>query len=226
MTPTARLRDVARVQDQGLVKPRNTTLREVILGSSTGYRAFKVLTRGDQTMRAMAAEYIRPKSGERILDVGCGYGDLAQHLEGVTYVGVDINEQYIQFAQRNALGKAKYLVGDVTTMADTDLGTFDCAVLIGVLHHMSDGQATSMLHAVSGILNPGGRFVAAEPVWDPSQETTARVLAALDRGRYVRDQAHYERLVSPWFANTVSEIRSDLFWFPYTHCMINASLDH
>lgn len=202
----------------------NKTMREMILGSSSGYRAFKVLTRGDETMRAMADQYIRPEAGERILDVGCGYGDLARCLPDVTYVGVDANEHYIEFARRNPFNGADFVVGDVTELSEERYGRFDCAVLIGVLHHLSDNDATSTLKAISGILNPQGRLVAAEPVWDPSQRTTARVLAALDRGRYVREQARYSELVSPWFAKTVSEVRHDLFWFPYTHCMISATL--
>jgi 2-polyprenyl-3-methyl-5-hydroxy-6-metoxy-1,4-benzoquinol methylase len=203
----------------------STTLREMILGSSGGYRAFKVLTRGDQTMAAMTAQYIRPHPGERILDVGCGYGDLAQHLTDVTYVGIDVNERYIDFARRNNDTGVEFVVGDVTELSESKYGRFDCAVLIGVLHHLSDSDATSTLEAISKMLNPGGRFVAAEPVWDPLQRTTARVLAALDRGRHVREETRYLELVSPWFAKTVTEVRHDLFWFPYTHCMITATLE-
>jgi 2-polyprenyl-3-methyl-5-hydroxy-6-metoxy-1,4-benzoquinol methylase len=200
------------------------TMREIILGSSTGYRAFKVLTRGDETMRTMTTQYIRPKAGERVLDVGCGYGDLSKSLPDVRYVGVDVNAHYIEFAQRHPVAGADFRVGDVTRLSESEYGKFDCAVLIGVLHHLSDTDATSTLKAVSEMLNPHGRLVAAEPVWDPFQRTTARVLAALDRGRHVREQTRYEELVSPWFATTVSEVRHDLFWFPYTHCMISATL--
>jgi 2-polyprenyl-3-methyl-5-hydroxy-6-metoxy-1,4-benzoquinol methylase len=200
------------------------TLREAILGSAAGYRTFKVVTRGDETMRRMADEYVRPEPGDRILDVGCGYGDLSAVLRDVSYVGVDMNRRYIAFAQRQHHEAAEFVVGDVTKLSKDDLGDFDCAVAIGVLHHLNDAQCTSMLEAVSTMLRPNGRFVAAEPTWDPNQRTTARVLAALDRGRYVRERSRYEALVAPWFASTVSDIRHDLFWFPYTHCMITATM--
>jgi 2-polyprenyl-3-methyl-5-hydroxy-6-metoxy-1,4-benzoquinol methylase len=199
-------------------------MREMVLGSSRGYRAFKVLTRGDRTMRAMADQYVQPTVGERILDIGCGYGDLARCLPGVTYLGIDVNEDYIEFARRQPVDGAEFVVGDVTQLSAERYGRFDCAVLIGVLHHLSDSDATSTLKAISEMLDPLGRLVAAEPVWDPSQRTTARVLAALDRGRYVREQARYIELVSPWFATTVSEVRHDLFWFPYSHCMVTATV--
>jgi hypothetical protein len=49
------------------------------------------------------------------------------------------------------------------------------------------------------------------------------VLAALDRGRHVRDQRGYEELVTPWFPESASSVRHDLFRFPYSHCILQAS---
>jgi 2-polyprenyl-3-methyl-5-hydroxy-6-metoxy-1,4-benzoquinol methylase len=203
---------------------RANTVRDYILGSAAGYRAWKVVTRGDRTMGLMAQQYVKPKPGERILDVGCGYGDLAAHLPDVKYVGIDFNEHYIALANRHRTGSDEFLLGDVSDLSATDLGTFDAAVAIGVLHHLTDTDVTSMVRAVSKMLSPSGRFVAAEPVWEPTQRTTARVLAALDRGRFVREQLRYEELVAPWFATVESKIRQDLFWFPYTHCLIEATV--
>jgi 2-polyprenyl-3-methyl-5-hydroxy-6-metoxy-1,4-benzoquinol methylase len=175
-------------------------------------------------MQSMADQYIQAQPGQRLLDVGCGYGDLSHHLPGVDYVGIDVNEDYIAHARSSRREGARFEVASVTNLRKEDFGTFDCAVAIGVLHHVNDSDATSLLRALPDVLTPGGRFVAAEPVWDPDQQTTARVLAALDRGRFVRSQCAYEQLVSPWFGGTTSEIRHDLFWFPYTHCMITASV--
>lgn len=202
-----------------------TSLRESLLGTALGYRAFKVATRGDATMAAMAAQYVKPSPGERILDVGCGYGDLSTHLPDVKYVGIDSNEGYIDFAKREHGRHGEFLLGDVSNLPADSLGTFDAAVAIGVLHHLPDAAATSMLRSLSEILAPSGRFVAAEPVWDPDQQTTARVLAALDRGRFVREEQRYVDLLSPWFPKVECETRHDLFWFPYTHCMITATRD-
>ncbi len=184
---------------------------------------FKVITRGDRTMRRMAEGYVKARPGERILDVGCGYGDLSDCLVDVSYLGVDLNSRYITYARRQQKEGTEFVVGDATELSQAGLGPFDCAVAVGVLHHMSDADSTSMLQAVSSLLTPTGRFVAAEPTWDPAQRTTARVLAAIDRGRYVREQSRYEALISPWFATVTSEVRHDLFWFPYTHCMITAT---
>ena len=176
-------------------------------------------------MAAMAAQYVKARPGERILDVGCGYGDLSIHLPNVKYVGIDLNEQYIAYANREHSSHGEFVLGDVSDLPIGTLGTFDVAVAIGVLHHLPDSDVTSMLRAFSRMLVPSGRFVAAEPVWEPSQRTTARVLAALDRGRFVREESRYVDLLSPWFRRVECEIRHDLFWFPYTHCMITATVN-
>ena len=175
-------------------------------------------------MAAMATQYVKPRPGERILDVGCGYGDLSIHLPDVEYVGVDLNERLIAFANRHYPRNGEFVLGNVNDLSVDTLGKFDAAVAIGVLHHLADSDATSMLRDLSHMLVPSGRFVAAEPVWEPTQRTTARVLAALDRGRFVREQLRYVELMSPWFPHIECEIRHDLFWFPYTHCMITATL--
>jgi SAM-dependent methyltransferase len=176
-------------------------------------------------MAAMAEQYVKPRPGERILDLGCGYGDLSMHLPGAKYVGIDSNKRYIAFANRQHSVDCEFLVGDISSLSVDELGCFDAAVAIGVLHHLPDAAVTSTLRSVVEILLPSGRFIAAEPVWDPGQRTTARVFAALDRGRFVREEQRYIDLLSPWFAKIECEIRHDLFWFPYTHCMITATVE-
>jgi 2-polyprenyl-3-methyl-5-hydroxy-6-metoxy-1,4-benzoquinol methylase len=175
-------------------------------------------------MQSIADQYIQAQPGQRLLDVGCGYGDLSEHLPGVDYVGIDLNEDYIAYARRSCRDGTRFEVASVTNLKKEDFGAFDCAVAIGVLHHVKDCDAISLFRALPDVLKPGGRFVTVEPVWDPEQRTTARVLAALDRGRFVRSQDAYEQLVSSWFNTTTSEIRHDMFWFPYTHCIITASV--
>jgi len=42
--------------------------------------------------------YIRPVKDEPILDVGCGYGNLASRLSHANYLGIDISSKYIEYA--------------------------------------------------------------------------------------------------------------------------------
>jgi SAM-dependent methyltransferase len=199
------------------------TIREAVLGTARGFQAFKAVTGATRVMTTVTSEYLRPVPGERILDVGCGFGDLRRYLTEVEYVGIDLNDRYIDYARRHQ-PPARFINASVTDLGTMGLGGFDGAIALGVLHHLGDEDATELLKALPDVLVPGGRFVAVEPVWAPDQRTTARVLAALDRGRYVRDQRGYEELVAPWFPHSTSSVRHDLFRFPYSHCIVQASL--
>jgi cyclopropane fatty-acyl-phospholipid synthase-like methyltransferase len=202
------------------------TVRDRLLGTSAGYSAFRRLIRADRMMTRLVREHFRVLAGERLLDVGCGTGDLARLVPGVEYVGVDHNAAYIGGRDIAGVSAANptFINADVATLSSLDIGEFDIAVAVGVLHHVDDDVATMLIRAVREKLSPGGRFVTIDPVFHPDQRATARVLMALDRGRYVRHPADYQRLIASGFDEMTVVIRGDLNPFPYTHCIVEASV--
>ena len=42
-------------------------------------------------------EYVRPIPNQRVLDVGCGPGYVVEYFPKSDYIGLDINERYIQY---------------------------------------------------------------------------------------------------------------------------------
>jgi ubiquinone/menaquinone biosynthesis C-methylase UbiE len=77
---------------------------------------------------AAAIERHPPKPGDRVLDIGCGFGDATQQLAAIVgpggeAVGVDVSEPFIErsIAEAAAAGvdNARFLAGDVQLM---DLG--------------------------------------------------------------------------------------------------------
>jgi len=89
----------------------------------------------------------RITQGERVLDLGCGSGELACAVAshaGASVIGVDINpasvEKAASRAQRMGLrDRATFRVGDITEIALDE--TFDAVVLSNVLEHLRDRPA-------------------------------------------------------------------------------------
>jgi SAM-dependent methyltransferase len=199
------------------------TVRDRLLGTKVGYTTFRRVIKADRNMQTLIDEYFRLPAGSRLLDVGCGTGDLAALVPGVKYVGVDHNPAYVGSDDAAVDESPRFVNADLADLGTLDLGTFETAVAVGVLHHLDDELATAMVASVRDKLAPGGRFVTSDPVFHPDQRTIARVLMALDRGRFVRHPADYARLMGSSFPEVKVSIRHDLLPFPYTHCVIEAS---
>lgn len=81
-------------------------------------------------------------TGKRILDVGCGLGDLIPYLNektggNYTYVGVDIAEKLIEEARKTyTADNICFHIGDIFSIPDQE---FDLAVLSGALSYKSQG---------------------------------------------------------------------------------------
>jgi SAM-dependent methyltransferase len=96
---------------------------------------------------------VRVPAGQRILDLGCGAGDLLAALEPSEGVGIDVSSPAIRQArQRHGGGSLRFLEGDLSdpaVLAEAG-GPFDVILLVNVVTHLNDVQAAfEALHAVS-----------------------------------------------------------------------------
>lgn len=102
---------------------------------------------------AMAAVIEQDAVGERVLDVGCGTGDLAIHLatRGHRVTGVDISSVAIEKAKQKAEGHGlniSFRVADAAHL-ETIGETFDAVFDSGLLHSL-DGE--DQARYISGLL--------------------------------------------------------------------------
>ncbi len=105
--------------------------------------------------------------GKRVLDVGCGIGDLSFMLanRGADVVGVELDAKKMTCATRIAqqwhFDRLHFLVGDVTQMDQMNLGQFDAIFCLALLEHIQDDVA--LLQQMQCMLHPGGIFVLEVP---------------------------------------------------------------
>jgi SAM-dependent methyltransferase len=143
---------VTRLDDPGLVATEyadETRLRRrarMFTGFGTGV---------DARLPAVAAVVeARPR---RVLEVGCGWGELAELLARETGAGVvatDLSPRMVELARERGVHAQ---VADVQALPFAD-GSFDVAVAAWMLYHVPDlDRAVSEL---ARVLRPGGRLVA------------------------------------------------------------------
>jgi SAM-dependent methyltransferase len=134
---------------------------------------------------------------ERILDLGCGNGQLARSLaaRGHTgpYLGLDFSPPMLTDARSQPPGfSAAFRQVDLTSLdweTDTDsrpngkhlpfslpVAGFDLILAFAFLHHIpSHALRRDVLQKVHGLLSPGGRFIHSEWQFLNSEKMKARI---------------------------------------------------
>lgn len=106
--------------------------------------------------------FINIKKGARILDLGCGLGNLTWYFKTVKakVIGVDISPQSIAYAKANI--KSANITFQVQSAHNLDFidNYFDAVIGNGILHHLDLKKA---LPEILRILKPGGRIFFTEP---------------------------------------------------------------
>lgn len=108
---------------------------------------------------------LRLKAGERLLDIGCGWGALicwaAQHY-GVRAHGITLSRQQYEYTQTKIrdLGIEKQVTVELRDYRDLpNDATFDKVSSIGMFEHVGLKNLPSYFRVVGRVLKPGGLFL-------------------------------------------------------------------
>src|SRR3954471_16444523 len=124
-------------------------------------------------------EHLAAQPGERVLDLGCGWGELLINLvtsaKDVQGDGIDRARLEIHRGRRVAPPSVRLHVGDA--------GTWDepADIVLCVGSSFALGGTRDALAAVRGLLRPGGRALFGEGIWArPPAEAALRGLGATE----------------------------------------------
>lgn len=193
-----------------------------ILAVPAAYRMWTNVVTGD-TWRKHVAEYIRPKQGDRVLDMGCGPADILTYLPEVDYVGIDISEEYIAAARERFGSRGRFECKAVRDVAIDEPSSYDLVLSTGVVHHLDDDEAARLFESARDALKPGGRLVTYDGCFVEGQSAVARRLLKMDRGQYVRIREAYTALASKAFSDVKVHLRHDMLRIPYTHIIMECT---
>jgi cyclopropane-fatty-acyl-phospholipid synthase len=172
---------------------------------------------------------LRLEPGERLLDIGCGWGSLLLHAAqryGVHGVGVTLSVEQAKLARERieAAGLSDRIEIRVSDYREITDGPFDKISSVGMYEHVGRGELARYTQTVHGLLRPGGLFLNhgiargfSEP---PASDTflyryvfpdgelspvTEIMTAMHDSGLEVRDveslREHYTLTLRGWLRN-------------------------
>ena len=145
-----------------------------------------------RAIRQVIRRELRLGQGLSTLDLGCGPGAFADMFNGDDYVGADINARYIAHAQRHA--KGTFVCTDARQVGLPD-GRFQQVLIFGLLHHLSDEDAHSVLREACRLLASGGRILAIEDIPAVSRlNLIGHLVHKVENGHFIRPVEEYRRL--------------------------------
>lgn len=172
--------------------------------------------------REVIAKYVRPAPGCRLLDIGCGTGEILELLpEDVEYWGFDLSPEYISSARARYGFRGRFECADVAQYLSTnDLPAADIVIAIGVLHHLDPGPAEDLIEIAWLALREGGRLVTVDPTFAQGQSRSSTWLVGRDRGQGVLRPEGFAALAATRFNDPTVTVRHDLLRIPYSHCIV------
>lgn len=190
-----------------------------ILGLPLMYRVFSRAIGADRMRRLYSEKHIRARKRMKVLDIGCGPGDILEYLPDVDYTGFDLNGEYIAAAIKRFGSRGKFFCADVNNV-DRESGAYDIVLANGILHHLTDNEALGLMRLADSCLAPGGRFVSLDGCFVDGQSAASRYILRNDRGRYVRSQQGYKALADDVFPAVDTYVYNDFLRIPYVHIVM------
>jgi SAM-dependent methyltransferase len=189
------------------------------LSSPRAYGSLQNLIGAPQSRRQFVDEHLRPRPGDRILDIGCGPGEIVDLLPEVDYVGIDLSPRYIEAARERHGDRGEFRCVDIRE-ADFPPESFDLVSVMGLIHHLDDDGANDLFRLAARVLRDSGRLAAIEAVLRDGQPRIARWLIRMDRGAHVRDEPGYAALARRHFESVETIVREDMVRIPYSHILL------
>ena len=137
---------------------------------------------------------LRLQPGQRLLDIGCGWGALVQHAaqhHGVEALGITLSAAQAEWAQarireRGLEGRCRVEVLDFRDLPPD--ARFDRVSSVGVTEHVPADQQEDYFRRVHDVLRPGGLFLNHCETSNKASRRRYTVAERLERWAWKRDQ--------------------------------------
>ncbi|MFE2520046.1 class I SAM-dependent methyltransferase [Streptomyces mirabilis] len=156
---------------------------EIVLGPSMVYSCAYweddgILEDAQRDKLELIAQKLDLRPGQRLLDVGCGWGSMAIHAareHGVSVVGVTLSHEQAAYARKRVAdeGLTDRVEIRVQDYRDVDDGPYDAISSIGMAEHVGAERYLEYAEVLYRLLKPGGRLLNHQIARPPRRDESA-----------------------------------------------------
>lgn len=185
--------------------------------------------------KAHIAAKLALRPGQRVLDIGCGWGGMAitlALLERVEVLGITLSHEQLDLARQRAeqagvADRVRFELIDYRDLAAREAGRFDRIVSVGMFEHvgarnfdtffracanMLTADGVMLLHSIGRFGKPGATDAFTRKYIFPGGYIPAlsETLAASEKSRLIVTDVetlrlHYALTLRQWYANTLAQ---------------------
>lgn len=124
----------------------------------------QTLDEAQEAKLELVCKKLRLTEGERVLDVGCGWGSFAIHAasrHGVQVLGITLSGAQVELARERvqAAGLSDLVEIRVADYRELAGEPYDAIASIGMVEHVGEERIDLYAQRLSGLLRPGGRLL-------------------------------------------------------------------
>lgn len=165
-------------------------------------------------IKLLLVQNAKLKPGFKVLDVGCGFGNLLEFLpKNISYVGIDISQNYINYVKKRYNSKGRFICADVTKLG-LNREKFDVIFINSLFHHLPNNDVEKLLKSLLDLIKKETVVVSADNVYLKNQSFLSRFITSSDRGKHIRDKEGYLDLTKKYFPKVNYKIVSNLINIP------------
>jgi len=127
-------------------------------------RSEVTLEQAQDAKRELVCQKLALKEGDRVLDVGCGWGAFAIHAasrHGADVVGITISKEQAVLARKRVADAGLSDKIEIRDMDYRDVAgeRFDAIASIGMVEHVGENRIDLYARQLASLLKPGGRLL-------------------------------------------------------------------
>ena len=159
---------------------------EIVLGPSMVYSCAywpapspeATLEQAQHDKLELVARKLALRPGQRLLDVGCGWGSMAIHAareHGVSVVGITLSQEQAAYARKRIAeeGLTDRVEIRVQDYRDVGDGPYDAISSIGMAEHVGSERYLEYATVLHEMLRPGGRLLNHQIARRPQRDESA-----------------------------------------------------